>query len=152
MEGKRRGGVVEVEKARLKGGGDIYESVSCDNIADKGKVRKPFQHSGTQYVATSRNGDGKAEAYRLIPLANFQGEPHKYGDVSHDILRAQPEGFYHGMLVRRGKKECVLVGPPVVFVARTSEDWTEEDPSDASRGTPVDEPKAVGVGEKEDWV
>lgn len=67
--------------------------------------------------------------------------------------------LFEGESPKEDEKElsAIEVGPPVVFVARTSEDWTEEDPSDASRGTPVEKPETVSVGEKvttneEDWV
>ncbi|QIE41175.1 hypothetical protein G5B39_03935 [Rhodobacteraceae bacterium SC52] len=33
-----------------------------------------------------------------------------------DEARTRPEGFYHGMAVRHGKQECVLVGPRGIFV------------------------------------
>jgi hypothetical protein len=34
-----------------------------------------------------------------------------------DMARSDPQGFYHGMIVKSGKETYVLSGPPLRFVA-----------------------------------
>jgi hypothetical protein len=34
-----------------------------------------------------------------------------------EAARNDPNGFYHGMIVKQGQETFVLSGPPVVFVA-----------------------------------
>lgn len=74
----------------------------------------PWVCTGTHY-----QGDGKsAEAYRLVPERFFDGEPTTYNEVAMLPFeqRIKPEGFYHGMTVKRGKHAFVLVGPSAVFL------------------------------------
>ena len=108
---------------------EIQDSYSGDTIADPKTVRKPFKFEGCLYISTGGASGGNSipyeEAYRLVPRADFPGEVSYYGKGRQGAYgdwaanrRAQPEGFYHGMLVTRGKTEWVLVGPPLVFVPK----------------------------------
>lgn len=97
--------------------GDIAASYSADVIAFKGWVRKPFLFRGALYVSIG-GANERAEAYQLQDVDQF-GEPTMtYNErVGTNNPRNHPYGFYHGMLVRYGKKECVLVGPSTIFQA-----------------------------------
>lgn len=116
---------VEVDPARLDyRGGDIGGSYSGDTIAEprgRSSVRHPFAYAGYEYVMTGGTfGPGlyaEVEAYRIVPLQAYQGITKRYTDGDYEDWRQSPDGFYHGMIVRRGKEECVLVGPPLRFVA-----------------------------------
>jgi hypothetical protein len=113
---------------RDSGEGDIYAAYSADTIASAGKIRKPFNWHGQLMVTVSlcgRDGTAEAEAYRLLPVKGFAGKAVTYGEKignaeSAEAARNDPNGFYHGMLVKQGGESIVLVGPPVVFV--TAED------------------------------
>lgn len=111
----------------------VRDSYSGDTIADSKTVRKPFKHEGRFYVSTGGVSGGNSipceEAYELVGRQDFSGEAKWYGQKLREVTtddeeewsaqrRAQPRGFYHGMLVKRGKSEWVLVGPPLVFVVR----------------------------------
>lgn len=108
---------------RRIGEGDINASYSADKIGLEGKVRKPFIWQNTRWVCTgirSKNADPIAEAYRLVPERFFDGEPATYNEVAclPAAERFKPEGFYHGMRVRSGKHDCILVGPSAMFIAK----------------------------------
>ena len=123
--------IVEVEDVRLASGyepgeatGDIYASLSLDIIPSL-KVRRPFSFNGSLMVATSVEYPQQkkhVKAYALVPRDSFDGEALTYGDkISADAgksARADPNGFYHGMIVRHKKTDMVLCGPPVFFIAR----------------------------------
>lgn len=105
---------------RLIGEGDIAASYSADKIA-QGKIRKPFSWSNGLWVCTGTHyqSQGKsAEAYRLVPERFFEGELTTYNEVAMLPFekRGKLEGFYHGMRVRHGKQDCVLVGPKALFL------------------------------------
>lgn len=105
---------------RLIGEGDIAASYSADKIA-QGKIRKPFSWSNGLWVCTGTHYQSKgksAEAYRLVPEHFFDGELTTYNEVAMLPYekRGKPEGFYHGMRVRHGKQDCVLVGPKALFL------------------------------------
>jgi len=76
-------------------------------------------------VTVSLSGQGgteQAEAYQLIPAKAFTGTPTSYGEKigtaeNAEAARNDPNGFYHGMIVKQGQETFVIVGPPVVFVA-----------------------------------
>lgn len=59
-----------------------------------------------------------AEAYRLVAIKFFDSAPISYYEnaVLGDEARLRPEGFYHGMAVKHGKQDCVLIGPSAVFL------------------------------------
>lgn len=103
------------------GEGDISASYSADKIGLEGKVRSPFRWKNGLWVCTSlhsiRNHRG-AEAYRLIPERFFGGTPISYHDnaMLGDQARRKPEGFYHGIRIKRGNQAFVLVGPSAVFL------------------------------------
>ena len=125
--------------------GDIAASYSGD-IIPEGKVKRPFKHVGVEYVNVG--GTIKAvEAYRIIPASEFEGEARKYGDLQADVLRLQPEGFYHGMLVTYKKKDYVLVGPEVKFVVKKlQEGGPGEDPGGHEQEMKKG-PEAVSAGQ-----
>ncbi len=85
-------------------------------------VRKPFLWNGVPCVCVSKrqhaDGGTQTEAYRLVHPDAFDGEPLTYGKktADADAARADPNGFYHGMLVKHADTLFVLCGPPLVFV------------------------------------
>lgn len=125
--------VIEVDPARLESGiwchgrdrqigeGDISASYSGDKIALEGCVRSPFKWQNCLWVCTgivSHSNARAATAYRLLPARFFDGMPISYHEnaMLGDEARSRPEGFYHGMAVRHGKQDCVLIGPSAVFL------------------------------------
>jgi hypothetical protein len=124
---------VEVEADSF---GEIHDSYSGDRLVEK-VIRKPFKFESNFYVSTggySKGDDKSEECYLLVRRQDFKGEPKFYGQKLENVpideeeaeysedwaaqRRSQPEGFYHGMLVKRGGSESVLVGPPIVFVQK----------------------------------
>ncbi|MEI4232985.1 hypothetical protein [Roseovarius sp. D22-M7] len=106
---------------RQIGEGDISASYSGDKIGLEGCVRSPFSWQNCLWVCTGMvsHGDFRAaEAYRLIPERFFAGTPLSYHEnaMLGDEARLRPEGFYHGMRVRHGKRACVLAGPSAIFL------------------------------------
>jgi len=104
----------------------IEASYSGDRISEGTAVRRPVEFEGKLYVATG-SGMGKVEAYQLVPREQFTGAPRTYrvpagreDEEYYESLRNDPNGFYHGMLVKRGKEEHVLVGPGVTFVTKVT--------------------------------
>lgn len=92
-------------------------------------MTNPFTYEGFMYISTGGEGGGgsqeKAEAYKLMPRAEYTGETRTYtvpkgreDEEYYDSLRTDPKGFYNGMLVTWGKQECVLVGPELTFAAK----------------------------------
>ena len=134
-------GVIEVEASRLEDDGDIRASHSAATIPE-GKVRKPFKHEGIEYVAVGGVGTGKdgmyeMEAYGIIPAEEFEGKWYRYDDADFEVLRNQPEGFYHGLQVYYRRKQYALVGPPVKFVPKGA---VEEAPGEpVAAGAPAAE-------------
>lgn len=113
---------------RQIGEGDIAASYSADKIA-QGKIRKPFSWKNALWVCTGTHSKS-AEAYRLVPERFFDGETTTYNEVAMLPFeqRTKPEGFYHGMRVRHGKQDCVLVGPKALFLPKKdSEVLTQAD-------------------------
>jgi hypothetical protein len=112
-------------KSRDIGEGDIHAAYSADTIASAGKIRKPFHWQGQLLITVSlcgRGGSADAEAYRLLPLKAFAGKVVTYGQKTGTVERAEaarndPNGFYHGMVVKYGGDSFVLVGPPALFIA-----------------------------------
>ncbi len=108
---------------RQIGEGDISASYSADKIGMEGKVRKPFAWQNALWVCTGMHSSGDfraAEAYRLVPERFFGGTPTTYNEVAclSAAERFKPESFYHGMRVRSGKQEFILVGPSVKFLPK----------------------------------
>ncbi len=104
----------------------IEGSYSADRISEGTAVRKPVEVEGKLYLATG-SGMGKVEAYQLIPREEFTGgvrtykvPPGREYDEYYESLRNDPNGFYHGMLVKRGAHEHALVGPPIIFVVKAT--------------------------------
>ena len=113
--------------------GAVEASYSADKIANKeSRVTKPFSFEDKLFISTGNTCSVKKvqwECYRLMPLEEFDGEVHTYvaprgyaaeldGDDYYALLRSIPEGFYHGMKVKHGKNDCVLVGPKIIFQGR----------------------------------
>jgi len=97
--------------------GDIAASYCADTIALEKKTRKPFIFRGDLWVAVSRCG-GVAEAYRLVPIDDFNAAAVGYSEKTKDCeaARGDPDGFYHGVGVKFRKDWFVLNGPPAVFI------------------------------------
>lgn len=125
---------VEVDADRLD---EIHDSYSGDTLCDSKTIRKPFKFESNFYVSTggySKGDDRQEDCYLLVRRQDFQGEAKWYGEKLENVTideeeaeygedwaaqrRSQPEGFYHGMLVKRGGSEWVLVGPPIVFMQK----------------------------------
>jgi hypothetical protein len=110
---------------RDTGEGDIHASYSADTIASAGTIRRSFRWQAQLMVTVSLSGRGgieQAQAYRLIPPKVFNGATMSYADKirtseNTEAARNDPNGFYHGMVVKHGQQVFVLSGPPVVFVA-----------------------------------
>ncbi|MEM7291079.1 MAG: hypothetical protein AAF412_12040 [Pseudomonadota bacterium] len=126
--------VFQIDPARLEfgtwchtrdkaiGEGDINASYSADKIGLEGAVRSPFKWQNALWICTGMVSKGdfrSAECYRLMPIRFFGEEPRSYQQVclNSSSARARPEGFYHGMRVKHGKQNCVLVGPSASFLA-----------------------------------
>lgn len=126
--------VIEVTADTMKA---VSKSYSADRISEKSPVRKPFKYNGKFYISSgSAVGAVKDQrrtetAYQIVPRSEFKGTPHWYGERirPHEETvegweewaaqrRALPEGFYHGMLIKHGVAEFVMVGPPLVFVEK----------------------------------
>ena len=112
--------IVEVTADRLK---EIHETYSGDTISNK-TIRRPFTHEGRLFVSVAgRDGGGLPsyeKCYRIVLREQFDGPAAWYGQPNSGAdwaakRRSQPEGFYHGMLIQRGRSEWVLVGPPLIF-------------------------------------
>jgi len=106
--------------------GKIEGSYSADRISEGTAVRKPAAVEGKLYVATG-SSMGKVEAYQLVPGEEFTDVVRTYKipkgreyDEYYESLRNDPNGFYHGMLVKRGAHEYALVGPPIIFVVKAT--------------------------------
>ena len=109
------------------GEGDIAASYSADRIGMGQPVRKPFLWNQSLCVCVSlasRGGETvTAEAYQLVHVQAFDGEPITYAakTADGDAARADPMGFHHGMSVKHGGWNHVLCGPPLTFVPGKSE-------------------------------
>ena len=127
---------IEVDADRLA---EIQESYSGDTIASEKTTRKPFKFEGNFYVSTGGISGpdiiDEEECYMLVPRQDFKDAATYYGkklmwpvtireeekEYAEDWAaqrRSQPEGFYHRMLIKRGKSEWVLIGPPILFKLR----------------------------------
>ena len=100
--------------------GDIANAYSADTIAGASTIRKPFNWQGGIYVTVAICGP-KFEAYRLIVQRHFDGLTNTYNDKvgsleGAEAARNDPNGFYHGMAVKKGGDTLILSGPPVIFV------------------------------------
>jgi hypothetical protein len=112
--------------------GDIHASYSADVIAMNGRVRKPFKWKDALCVCTSISGSGltgsgveEHEAYRIVPVKMFTEATKTYGEKTDkaedaEAARNDPNGFYHGMIIKHGSESFVLCGPPIRFTADAS--------------------------------
>ena len=106
----------------------IHESYSGDCISENQPVRRPFKYGGKLYISTGGRGGGtppryEEECYELVDRELYSGQVRTYSvpkereyEEYYESLRNDPNGFYHGMLVKRGSKDFVLVGPEVTFI------------------------------------
>ena len=103
------------------GEGDIHASYSADRVGMGQPMRRPFTYEGIRWICVGFRPGPRAEAYRLVHPAAFDGTPITYAEKVHPNggkdARSDPMGFYHGMMVRSGGEQLVLCGPPVQFVA-----------------------------------
>lgn len=105
---------------RQIGEGDISAAYSADKIAE-GRVRSPFKWQNALWISvggTSRGDYRAVQAYRIIERRFYGGTPITYNENARmsAAARGRPEGFYHGMSVKWGKLDCVLVGPASIFL------------------------------------
>lgn len=111
---------VEVDAARLDDDGDITLSYSAGKICSLQPIAPPIRFEAADWIVTaSLSRDLKwrwAEAYRIVHPSLFDGPTAGYNE--HDCQGPQREEFggYHGMRVKRGKEDAVMVGPPIKFV------------------------------------
>ncbi|MGP1346143.1 MAG: hypothetical protein ACTS3F_05670 [Phycisphaerales bacterium] len=109
------------ERDRTIDEGDIYAAYSADRIGMEGAVRRPFRFKNQFWVTTGIKGsstDFIIEAYRLVPVEQFEGNALNYHEKTRDgeAARNDPMGFYHAIRVKHGGKDWVLCGPAVGFV------------------------------------
>ena len=106
-------------KERVVGEGDIALSYSADKIAESNTVRSPFTWKGQQWIMTCGRLDG-IQAYRLVHPDAYPRKATTYAKRTRQdggaTARHDPNGFYDGMTVNRGKQELILCGPPVKLV------------------------------------
>ena len=100
--------------------GDIVASYSADRIGMGQPIRATFPWAGARFVCVSmqwRDGMTLAEAYKLVDMPAFDGEPMTYSQktADGDNARSDPNGFYHGMIVAHAGAKYVLCGPPARF-------------------------------------
>ena len=119
--------VIEVTADTMK---SVSGSYSADRIAEKSPVRKPFKYKGKFYISSGSAVGGKLDprhkekTYQIVPRGEFKGTPLWYGkriqpgDDWAEQRRQHPDGFYHGMLIKHGGAEFVMVGPPLIFVEK----------------------------------
>ena len=104
------------QRERTVGEGDIVSSYSADKIAESDTVRNPFTWKGQQWIMTSSKGNG-IQAYRLVHPDAYPRKATTYAKRTREdggeTARHDPNGFYDGMAVTRGKQELILCGPPV---------------------------------------
>jgi len=110
-------GKIEVDTATYA---QIRESYSADRIGDHrgSTIRKPFKWFEKDFINTGSHGiNGQADAYQVVPLHDYPHTTTTYAgkDKTDEERRNDPKGFYNGMKVKYGKRDCVLVGPPVHF-------------------------------------
>jgi hypothetical protein len=113
------------QKGLNAGEGDIHASYSADTLAMQGNIRQVFTFNGNPWVCVGMRGRGgieEAEAYRLVHVKLFKGTATTYcqktgTEETAEIARLDPLGFYHAMVVKKGKDRVVIVGPPTTFIA-----------------------------------
>lgn len=130
--------VVEISTGKVP---EIRESYSADTIAAQKRIRGPFQFEGRLYVSVGWIQAGE-ECYRVVPKDQCNDDAVWYGEeITWSVTlteteqqwatswaahrRSQPEGFYHRMLVKRGKSDWVMLGPSILFVLRDDEALVE---------------------------
>lgn len=102
---------------------EVEASYSADRISEDQPVRKPFKFKGRFYISTGNTIPCPGwECYELVDQGLYNGAIRTYRvpkgreyEEYYESLRRDPKGFYHGMLVKRGNRLCVLVGPPLTF-------------------------------------
>lgn len=101
----------------------VEASYSGMSLSCSGKVLRPFPFRGGEWVNTGGlfyRGNADYECYRIVPAAEFAGAPATYHDHSFHGAHREEFGGYHGMKAKHGSADVVLVGPPVVFVAKSA--------------------------------
>jgi hypothetical protein len=103
----------------------VIASYSALSLSTSGKVMRPFQFRGAQWVNTGGcyfRGDADLECYRIVSAAEFArpGEARTYHDHSFHTEHRDSLGGYHGMQARHGSADVVLIGPPVILVAKAA--------------------------------
>ncbi|MEM9021653.1 MAG: hypothetical protein AAGC44_13910 [Planctomycetota bacterium] len=94
---------------------------TAEGIGMGEKISNPFIHQGEALVCVGHGSRNTklpgAEAYRLVPIDWYSERltDHFFGSYA-EWARQDPNGFYHGMIVRYGGGHFVMHGPPVTFV------------------------------------
>jgi len=101
----------------------VEASYSAQSLGETGRVSRPFAFRDAEWVMTGGcifRGGGDFECFRIVPLASFEGPgtPAPYGKHAFFGPHRDALGAYHAMQAKHGGADVVLIGPPVVFVAR----------------------------------
>lgn len=101
----------------------IEASYSGASLCESGKVLRPFQLRGADWVETGSShlrGDSDRECYWIVPLADFAGpgEPRTYHDHNFFSEHREEFGGYHGMQAKNRSADVVLIGPPLILVIK----------------------------------
>jgi hypothetical protein len=102
------------------GQGDIAASYSADRIGMNQPIRGTFLWQGARWVCVGKywfGGVSTVEAYRLVDVRAFVGEPMTYSRkvANRNKTQSDPNGFYHGMTVMHAGRQYVLCGPQARF-------------------------------------
>lgn len=122
--------MIAVDPKRLQSGyfgegkeGDVRRSMSCQSLAEEGRIRTPFRLNGADWVQTSGmyGPDGDYyECFKVVPVEAFDGPHESYSernDRRWEAARNNPLGGYHGMSAKSNGRTVVLQGPPIILVA-----------------------------------
>ena len=101
----------------------VDNAYSAMSLGTQGKVMRPFPFRGAMWVRTAgayHRGHADFECYRIVPLEAFTGpgQPQTYHNHRFPTEHRATLGAYHAMQAKHGKADVVLIGPPIVFVAK----------------------------------
>jgi putative hemolysin len=96
----------------------LYEALAASYSADRiqaGKIAKPVKTDGHGLLVCVSSSGRQCECYRLLTPDQYGEPPLTYHGRDKGAAREDPNGFYHGIVVRTGAVPYVLFGPPLVF-------------------------------------
>lgn len=101
----------------------VDNAYSAMSLGMQGKVTRPFAFRGEMWVRTGgayHRGSADFECYRIVQLEAFAGpgRPQTYHNHRFFDEHRATLGAYHAMQAKHGKADVVLIGPPIVFVAK----------------------------------